>query len=36
MNTFMIFITGAMFGGIVTLMILALIGINDRDGGDDW
>ena len=31
----MIFLWGAMFGGIVTLMILALIGINDRDGGDD-
>ena len=32
----LIFASGAMFGGIVTLMILALIGINDSNGGDDW
>lgn len=27
----LIFLWGAIFGGMVTLMILALIGINDRD-----
>lgn len=32
MNTFWVFMFGAMFGAIVTLIVLALIGINDRQG----
>ena len=29
--SFLVFFSGAMFGAIVTLIVLALIGINDRD-----
>lgn len=31
MNTFWVFMSGEMFGAIVTLIVLALIRISDRD-----
>jgi hypothetical protein len=32
----MVFFSGCLLGSLTTLIVMALVGINDESGGDDW